>query len=97
MAAVEDDEPLTAEKQDWLSTLGYRNAMTYVLQLASDPHFSFSEGLIRSLHFMMMQHELEKHPGRYRSSLVFVRDERKQQLDSIGFVWNLRPNLASAR
>ncbi len=78
-AAVENDEPLTAEKSIWQATLGYRNAMTYVLQLANDPHFSFSEGLIRSLHFMMMQHELDKHPGRYRPGMIFVRDERRQQ------------------
>ena len=79
MAAVENDEPLTAKKNDWLSTVGYRNAMTYVLQLANDPHFSYSEGLIRSLHFMMMQHELDKHPGLYRSGLIFVRDEKQQE------------------
>ncbi len=79
MAAIQDDEPLTAEKKEWLATLGYRNAMTYVLQLANDPHFSYSEGLIRSLHFMMMQHELEKHPGRYRPGVIFVRDEKKQE------------------
>lgn len=79
MAAIQDDEPLTAEKKEWLATLGYRNAMTYVLQLADDPHFSYSEGLIRSLHFMMMQHELEKHPGRYRPGVIYVRDEKKQE------------------
>jgi len=79
MAAIQDDEPLTAEKSEWLATLGYRNAMTYVLQLADDPHFSYSEGLIRSLHFMMMQHELEKHPGRYRPGVIYVRDEKKQE------------------
>ena len=53
--------------------------MTYVLQLSDDRHFLYSEGLIKSLHFMMLQHELEKHPGRYRSGLIFVRDERKQE------------------
>jgi Fic family protein len=79
MAAVENDEPMTAERSTWEATLGYRNAMTYVLQLANDPHFSYSEGLIRSLHFMMMQHELDRHPGRYRPGVIFVRDERKQQ------------------
>ncbi|MGZ4824563.1 MAG: Fic family protein [Terriglobales bacterium] len=79
MAAVENDEPMTAERPTWQATVGYRNAMTYVLQLANDPHFSYSEGLIRGLHFMMLQHELEKHPGRYRPGVVYVRDERKQQ------------------
>jgi hypothetical protein len=28
MAAIEDGEPITAEKAEWLSTIGYRNAMT---------------------------------------------------------------------
>jgi Fic family protein len=79
LAAVENDEPLTAERPDWQATVGYRNAMTYALQLANDPHFSYSEGLIRSLHFMMMQHELGKNPGRYRPGVIYVRDERKQE------------------
>lgn len=79
LAAVENEEPLTAESSHWAATIGYRNAMTYALQLANDPHFSYSEGLIRSLHFMMLQHELPKHPGRYRPGLIFVRDEKKQQ------------------
>jgi len=79
MAAVENAEPIDAGTADWNATLGYRNAMTYVLQLSDDRHFSYSEGLVRSLHFMMLQHELEKHPGRYRLGLIFVRDERKQE------------------
>jgi Fic family protein len=79
LAAVGNDEPLTAEKPDWQATVGYRNAMTYALQLANDPHFSYGEGLIRSLHFMMMHHELDKNPGRYRPGVIYVRDERKQE------------------
>jgi Fic family protein len=79
LAAVENDEPLTAEGSTWQATLGYRNAMTYVLQLASDPYFSYSEGLIRSLHFMMIQHDLTKHPGRYRPGGIWIRDDRRQQ------------------
>src|SRR6266849_3727909 len=43
LAAVENDDPITAENSVWQATLGYKNAMTYVLQLANDPHFSFSE------------------------------------------------------
>ena len=79
MAAVGNGEPLSAKGSNWLSIVGYRNAMTYALQLASDPHFSYSEGLIRSLHFMMLQHELSKNPGRYRPGVIFVRDEKKQK------------------
>jgi Fic family protein len=95
MAAVENDEPMTAERPTWQATVGYRNAMTYVLQLANDPHFSYSEGLIRGLHFMMMQHELEKHPGRYRPGIVYVRDEKKQQNVYEGPDADLVPKLVS--
>jgi len=79
LAAVDDAEPLSAERTTWQATIGYRNAMTYALQLADDPHFSYSEGLIRSLHFMMIQHDLAKKPGRYRPGVIYVRDERKQE------------------
>jgi len=53
--------------------------MTYALQLANDPHFSYSEALIRALHFMMLQYELSKNPGRYRPGVIYVFDEKKQQ------------------
>ncbi len=79
LAAVNDEEPMSADRSTWDATVGYRNAMTYALQLAKDQHFSYSEGLIRSLHFMMLQHVLDKHPGRYRPGVIFVYDERKQQ------------------
>ncbi len=79
MAAVENDSPISAEKEIWDATLGYRDAMTYVLQLAKDDAFAFSESLIRSLHFMIEKHDLTKNPGRWRPGLIFVRDERKQQ------------------
>jgi Fic family protein len=78
MAAVENQEPTAATRVDWQATTGYRDAMTYVLQLASDPHFSYDESLIRSLHFMITQHDLTKHPGRWRPGMIFVRDEKKQ-------------------
>jgi Fic family protein len=79
MAAVVDEEPLTAERVDWQATIGYRNAMTYVLQLAADPHFRYSADLLRGLHFMMMQYDLTKTPGRWRPGLIYVRDEQKEQ------------------
>lgn len=79
MAAVEDEQPLTAEKADWAATLGYRNAMTYVLQLAADPHFRYSADLLRGLHFMMVHYDLTKNPGRWRPGLIYVRDEQRQE------------------
>jgi Fic family protein len=75
IAAVDNEEPLDANSETWLAVTGYQNAMTYVLQLADDPHFSYSRDLIRSLHFMMLHHELVKHPGKWRPGPIYVRNE----------------------
>jgi Fic family protein len=77
IAAVEREEPLEAGHETWLAIIGYRNAMTYVLQLARDPNFVFNEGFLRSLHFMMLQHDLSKNPGNWRPGSIYVRDEKK--------------------
>lgn len=78
IAAVDNEEPLEAGSDAWHSVTGYQSAMTYVLQLSDDPHFSFSRGLIRSLHFMMLQHELSKHPGKWRPGPIYVRNDASQ-------------------
>jgi Fic family protein len=75
LAAIEGDEPAEAESSDWLAVLGYRRAMTYVLQLAHDEHFEFSPGLIRSLHFMMTDYTLDTGPGLWRPGPVWVRND----------------------
>ena len=76
MAAAGNAEPLEAHGETWSALVGYRNAMTYVLQLSDDPHFSFSRGLIRSLHFMMQQYDFTKNPGKWRPGPIFVRNEQ---------------------
>jgi Fic family protein len=76
IAAVEGEEPLDAASETWAAIMGYRGAMTYVLQLSNDPHFTYSDGLIRSLHFMMLNYDLNKHPGRWRPGPIFVRNEQ---------------------
>ena len=77
IAAVEGEEPLSAKGETWLAVTGYRNAMTYVLQLAKDPNFVINEGYLRSLHFMMLQHDLSKHPGNWRPGPIYVRNEEQ--------------------
>ncbi|MTK00751.1 Fic family protein [Micromonospora sp. CP22] len=80
VALLEDEEPLDADKRTSLEILGYRNALTYIQQLADDSDFSLDESLIRSLHFMMLGHDLTKSPGRYRPGQIFVHDEEKNLL-----------------
>jgi Fic family protein len=74
-AVVAGEEPLDADEETRHALEGYRDAMTYVLQLAEDPYFEFDESLIRSLHFMMMSYDLSKNPGRWRPGSVYVRNE----------------------
>lgn len=75
IAAVENQEPMSASDETWLEIIGYRNAMTYILQLADDEHFEFHPQLIRSLHFMMLQHRIDKMPGRWRPGEIYVVNE----------------------
>lgn len=79
IAAVEGEEPLDANHETWAAITGYRNAMTYVLQLAKDPNFKINEGYLRSFHFMMINYDLNKHPGNWRPGPIWVRDEEKKE------------------
>ena len=80
IAAAQGDEAMEAQGETWAAVKGYRDAMTYVLQLAADPHFSYSNGLIKALHFMMVQHDLARHPGTWRPGVIFVEDEEKRAI-----------------
>jgi Fic family protein len=78
IAAVEGEEPLDAKEETWLAVTGYRKAMTYVLERAKDEHFTYGTELFRGLHFMMIDYDLSKRPGRWRQGVVFVRNERDE-------------------
>jgi Fic family protein len=80
VAAVAGEEPHDAAAEAWTAVSAYRDAMTYVIQLADDPHFDYSPTLIRSLHYMMLKYDLEKSPGRWRPGPVYVLDERKHEI-----------------
>lgn len=75
MAAAQGEAPFQAEGETWLAVRGYQTAMTYVLNLAADPHFQYEEALVRSLHFMLLQYDLSKNPGRWRPGPVYVRND----------------------
>src|SRR6266568_3399905 len=93
VAAIENEEPMDADTETWRAIRGYRDAMTYVLQLANDQHFSFSEGLIRSLHFMITQYDLKKNPGRWRPGAIYVRNEERKETVYEGPAAELVPEL----
>ncbi|MBA3808127.1 MAG: Fic family protein [Solirubrobacterales bacterium] len=72
LAAVDDEPTLTADEETRLALAGYRDAMTYVLQVAHDQAATVDEGLLKSLHFMMLKHRLDKSPGRWRPGEIYV-------------------------
>ncbi len=80
LAAIEGDEPAEAQERDWLAVLGYRRAMTYVLQLADDPHFAYSSALIRSLHFMMTEYSLNAGPGLWRPGPIWIQNSATSEI-----------------
>ena len=71
---MQDEEPLDTAEQTRSALAGYRDAMTYVLELAED-RAAIDESLLKSLHYMMTKHELRIRPGRYRTGDVWVEDE----------------------
>ena len=73
IAAVEGEEPLDEKTEAWLAVRGYREAMTYILQLADDPYFVNHETVLRSLHFMMTSYEMRANPGRWRPGAIHVQ------------------------
>lgn len=75
-AVIEDEAPLDASEETRRAIAGYRDAMTYVLQLASAPvRPELDESLLKSLHFMMLKHDLTKNPGQWRPGAIWVEDD----------------------
>ena len=74
-AAVDGEPTLDASEETAMALAGYRDAMTYVLQVAQDPHAQVDEGLLKAMHFMMLKHDIDKWPGRWRPGDIFVREE----------------------
>lgn len=79
VAAVDGEPTLDASEETELALAGYRDAMTYVLQIAADDALEIEEGLIKSLHFMMIKHDLRKNPGQWRPGAIYVRSEEKDE------------------
>src|SRR4051794_37276060 len=80
VAAVEEEPTLGAEEETQQALTGYRDAMTYVLQIADDHTLEVDEGLLKSLHFMMLKYELKKNPGRWRAGPIFVHREATDEI-----------------
>ncbi|MGQ0776307.1 MAG: Fic family protein [Pseudonocardiales bacterium] len=70
------EQPLDADQETSRALRGYRDAMTYVLQMAEEKEdFLYSSQLLKSLHFMMTSYSLANRPGRWRTGSIYVRND----------------------
>lgn len=72
VAIIDDEKPETVEAATYRALMGYRNALTFVLQMHDDPYFELNTQVIKSLHFVMLSYDLTKMPGQWRPSPVYV-------------------------
>jgi Fic family protein len=96
IAAVDSEPTFDADADTQLALAGYRDALTYVLQLAQDPDAAIDEGLLKALHFMMIRHDLGKSPGRWRAGEIFVRHEPTGEIVYKGPDYERIPGLIEA-
>lgn len=87
------EEPLDADEETRLALKGYRDAMTYVLQLAGEEDFSYDEQLLKSLHFMMTSYDLKNRPGLWRAGSIYVRNDESGEIVYEGPDIDLVPGL----
>lgn len=76
VAIIDNERPESVEEEDYAALLGYRNAMTYVLQLHGDPYFVMQPQVIKSLHFIMLSYDMTKLPGQWRNGEIYVVSEK---------------------
>jgi Fic family protein len=94
LAVVEDEPPFDAASETVLALQGYRDALTYVLQLSEeDDPAVIDESLLKSLHYMMIKYDLSKRPGRWRKGVIFVRRESDNEIVYEGPDRDLVPDL----
>jgi Fic family protein len=72
---IDDEKPESAEEETTKAIIGYRNALTYILQIHNDPDSEINQQLIRSLHFMMISYDMTKSPGQWRRGPIRVEQE----------------------
>lgn len=80
VAAVEGEPTLDTGQETQLALAGYRDAMTYILQIADDETLKVDDGLLKSLHYMMLKYDLTKNPGRWRPGAIYIHREATDEI-----------------
>jgi Fic family protein len=79
-AALDGEEPISADEKTFAEIQGYRQALGYVLAMGDAEYSTFNATEIRAMHYMMLAHDHSKSPGRYRKGPIYVHDERSDQV-----------------
>jgi Fic family protein len=80
VAAIDGEEPFSADERTFLEIQGYRQALGYVLAMSDTDCATFDTTELRAMHYMMLSHDLGKSPGRYRKGPIYVHDERSDEV-----------------
>lgn len=75
-AAIDGEEPFSADEKTFLEIQGYRQALGYVLAMSDADYATFDTTELRAMHYMMLSHDLSTSPGRYRKGPIYVLEER---------------------
>jgi Fic family protein len=79
-AAIDDEEPFSADQKTFLEIQGYRQALGYVLAMSDAGYATFDTTELRAMHYMMLSHDFTASPGRYRMGPIYVNDERTNKI-----------------
>lgn len=79
-AAIDGEEPISADQKTFLEIQGYRQALGYVLAMGDADYATFDTTEIRAMHYMLLAHDYSKSPGRYRKGPIYVHDERNDRV-----------------
>src|ERR1700722_8805380 len=79
-AALDGEEPISADEGTFLEIQGYRQALGYVLAMGDAAYATFDATEIRAMHYMMLGHDQSESPGRYRTGPIYVHDERRNRV-----------------
>ena len=79
-AAIDGEEPFSADEKTFLEIQGYRQALGYVLAMSDTDYATFDTTELRAMHYMMLGHDPAKSAGRYRNGPIHVFDERRDKV-----------------
>ena len=82
--AIEENEPSPSDERmaTWQAVRSYQRAMTYLIRTATshDTTTGFDTQFLKSVHFMMLEHELDKNPGGWRDGSIYVVDKNNDMV-----------------